>query len=378
MPQTVPYRYLGSFRLILALLVLLQHALPGLAPPVLRDALLPMQVGSTAVLLFFVLSGFIVVEAADRVYAGRPFAFISNRMIRIYPTYLLALAMMAGSIWLLRAAGQGANVDTVLNTKTDLSLDNAFFNLFAILPGSNGMFSMTGWSAILPLAWALRIEILFYFVLFAHSAAAAHFKMPLGRLLSASGAAGLAAYALLMSSERNGALEFFPYFALGVSAYYADRDRNIKAGAFVAAALLLAGLHLGFQTSRHSIVPMFEFFGGVLALGAIIAASGTRRSTPVAVRRDRFLGDMTYPLYLTHNCGLLLAGALLPLFSSLALAGGFAASLAIAYLATVHFERRLASVRNAVRGFAIAPEPRQRLAPAKRNGRIISSRRMRA
>lgn len=374
MSQSAPYRFFGAFRLALALLVMVQHSLRGLIPHEIGAVLLPMEVGSTAVLLFFVLSGFIVAEAADRVYDERPFAFLANRMIRIYPTYLVALAMMAGTLALVRAAAADPEMNTLLNYRIDLSARNFLLNLFAILPGGNGLLDRTGGSPILSLAWALRIEMLFYFALFAHLLAAKALKVSDEKLLTLSAFAGLAAYGVLLTPARNGSLEFVPYFVLGVSGYYFARDRSVLAGGLSLAALVLVALHLGLQPTRQSVVPLVELAGGLIVFAIVALRSNADVGSRAWVRRDRRLGDLTYPLYLTHYCGLMLAGAILPLFSWQTLLAGFAFSLMIAWAVTRWFERPLARVRSAVRGFSL-PES---AVPARRqireHGRIWSDR----
>ena len=51
----------------------------------------PYEPGSLAVLAFFALSGFVIAEAADVAYRGRPVAFLGNRLLRIVPHFVLAM-----------------------------------------------------------------------------------------------------------------------------------------------------------------------------------------------------------------------------------------------------------------------------------------------
>jgi hypothetical protein len=53
------YRSFGGFRLLLAVLVMVQHFGADLAPAPLATALAPYLTGSVAVLVFFALSGFV-------------------------------------------------------------------------------------------------------------------------------------------------------------------------------------------------------------------------------------------------------------------------------------------------------------------------------
>ena len=99
------YRYFGAFRLLLAALVMVQHFGADVAPAPLADALGPFAVGSMAVLAFFALSGFVITEAVDAVYRGRPGAFLTNRLLRIMPHFILAVAFSMLAHAIFRVAG---------------------------------------------------------------------------------------------------------------------------------------------------------------------------------------------------------------------------------------------------------------------------------
>src|ERR1700674_3460490 len=91
MQETSGYRYFGSFRLLLAFLVLIQHFLANVAPEALASLFMSLEVGSVAVLVFFSLSGFVIFEAADQIYQDRPASFFANRLLRIVPHFLVAV-----------------------------------------------------------------------------------------------------------------------------------------------------------------------------------------------------------------------------------------------------------------------------------------------
>jgi peptidoglycan/LPS O-acetylase OafA/YrhL len=94
------YRPFGAFRLFLASLVVLQHYL-ALAPHWLARKIEPFELGSLAVYVFFVASGYIISEAAHRFYSSRPIAFLANRFVRILPLAVVAIAANVG-IWAAR------------------------------------------------------------------------------------------------------------------------------------------------------------------------------------------------------------------------------------------------------------------------------------
>src|SRR5437868_142228 len=74
---------LSLFRFSLALMVMAEH-LASIEPP---------QTGRLAVEGFFCISGFLITMVARGPYEGRPIAFLSNRFLRIFPTYWACLAI---------------------------------------------------------------------------------------------------------------------------------------------------------------------------------------------------------------------------------------------------------------------------------------------
>ena len=59
------YRNFGAFRLLLAVMVMAQHLFAAFAPTDVALLANRYEVGSVAVLVFFALSGFVIVEAVD-------------------------------------------------------------------------------------------------------------------------------------------------------------------------------------------------------------------------------------------------------------------------------------------------------------------------
>src|SRR3546814_14922574 len=93
-PAAPAYRLFGSFRFVLALLVVVSHTW---ALTFADDNFLPrIGIGNVAVMGFFILSGFIIAEALTTFYAGRPGALLGNRLARIVTPYWAALIVSVG------------------------------------------------------------------------------------------------------------------------------------------------------------------------------------------------------------------------------------------------------------------------------------------
>ena len=162
------YRYhpLGTFRLFLAGLVVVQHVVANMAPiGAVYHLVLPYELGSLAVLVFFALSGFVITEAACRVYVGKPVPFMTNRLLRIVPHFLVALALamaidaafdQAGTLRLSDREFPSLPPEHVFDLRTVLG------NVVGFLPGANRLMGFDFISII----WAVRIEMIFYGAVF--------------------------------------------------------------------------------------------------------------------------------------------------------------------------------------------------------------------
>ncbi len=362
--MTTSYRLLGGFRLVLALLVVVQHVLRPLAPAWVVDALEPLELGGVAVLLFFALSGFIVSEAASTFYNDRPVAFGVNRLLRLYPTYLLALFLTAGALLLAHGASDAEPL--LLPGAPGLTWTSLGANILAILPGGSAILQRADTSPLLEIAWALRVEMRFYLLLFLLIAAARVLGLSLRRLLIAASGALVLLYGAFGSGFRGEALEYIPYFTFGISLYLAaTAERSAERAAAAVTALASMGLvvwHiLGSTATGHAAgfvrdleAQLALFAGGiVLWLALLFLPRVAPERARSLVRADRFIGELTYPLYLTHVAAILLVTALWHARGWGPLLVSIAASLVVALATTVTFEAWIGRLRGGVRGFRI-------------------------
>jgi len=161
------YRRFGAFRLALAFLVVLQHFAANAAPPgVVYDNIVPYELGSLAVLVFFCLSGFVITEAVTRVYADKPVAYLANRFLRIVPHFLVAIAIAAliyAAFYHFGSLRISNRHHPELPTAQAFDLANIVGNAFAFLSGVNRLLAFS----FVDIIWAVRIEMVFYFAVFA-------------------------------------------------------------------------------------------------------------------------------------------------------------------------------------------------------------------
>ena len=162
--RSYQYRHFGTFRLLLAGLVMLEHFAADLAPARLADAMMPYPVGGLAVLVFFSLSGFVITEAAYCVYRDRAAAFLANRLLRIMPHFVLAvaLAMLAHETFLLAEGTRLWRSQPSFPADIGFAPRNILLNFAGALPLANRLIDYN----FLDIAWAVRVEMTFYFAIF--------------------------------------------------------------------------------------------------------------------------------------------------------------------------------------------------------------------
>jgi peptidoglycan/LPS O-acetylase OafA/YrhL len=209
------YRNFGAFRLLLAALVVLQHFWANLAPEELTAALQPFEIGSIAVLVFFCLSGFVILEAADRIYQDMPGAFFANRLMRIVPHFVLAIAFaIVLCAFFYKFGGLRVSRDVTFIGGVAFAAKNIVMNLLGFLPWSNRWMNYS----YIEITWAIRVEMLFYVVI-----AAALLVSHLGRrtrikhlsLLAATSCIGIPfvlLFLLAMAGKAPAMFQLAPYF----------------------------------------------------------------------------------------------------------------------------------------------------------------------
>ncbi len=313
------YKHFGGFRLALAFLVVVQHFVTNVAPAgALYDAILPQEIGSLAVLIFFCLSGFVITEAAAKVYFEKPAAYLINRLLRIVPHYLGALAVSIAVHYVFLSRGTLHLAERVWPAP-DL-LDDAFgirniaTNLVGFMPGANRgeIFDFVD------IVWAVRVEMVFYFLVFACLVVCGSSRIRRIGLLPLAYAIGLLLVPLLVLSSLGRLPEkigLISYFGFGAALYFTSTGKRTAPLVW----LSLVGITMHFaslptinpENGYSRDVPLQAgLLAAMLGLMIFLAFSSFARFMVA----DRFLGSLSYPLYLQHQ------NVEIALFS---LAGGF-------------------------------------------------------
>lgn len=315
---------MGSLRFLLALSVFLSHT----GMPLFGLKLVGFSV---AVQSFFIISGFYMALILNEKYRGPGsyYLFITNRLLRLLPAYWVVLALTAAALYALAPFASGEPWITYnfslffplldLKAKVLLVLSNVFIigqdllRLFGIDP-QGGFFTLTrdpeapsgGFPPVyefffIPPAWSISTELMFYLVA---PFLARGRKSVLFALVSAS---LLLRFVMFQYGYRGlvWQFQFFPselaFFLLGVLSYrlYRARERFFSGRVGLYATVVVIGATLLYQ-----FAPVFKVQGAAMnkwayyaILISLIPAVFDRTK---GSRIDKYLGDLSYPIYIVH------------------------------------------------------------------------------
>lgn len=295
---------LGTLRFVLAALVVVAHLWQK-----------PYWVGSYAVFVFYMISGYLMTLVMTRKYGysgDGVLRFCLNRMLRIYPAYYLAAALSAA---LIMYAGQ--DFATAVNKALYLPEEHAelFGNLALV------SLSPTTGSRLVPPAWALGVELCFYLLIAAGLGrsrrvaawwAAVSVAVTVGMLVAGADY-GTRYFSLPAASLPFSLGALLLHYREEIAARLRVVSLGAACGLYLGALALPAAFwlaHGGFAGPFH---PQNLFFYLNLAAGFVLLAKliETRRLPLISRGWDARLGDLSYPIYLLHwPVGLFVAYAL--------------------------------------------------------------------
>ena len=275
----------GTFRLILATAVLISH-------------IGPLRIGKTAVMLFFMLSGYWITQVYCEKYSKYRDSykiFIVSRFLRIYPLYIVCVLI---GIVFLAVANDYDKYSFMLGINP-----TSIRNIILLSHSSIDQ-------AIIGVAWSLDIELQFYLVLPLLIFLLAHMKTWQTLILTVL----LLVYSMI-AIKIGWKAAFFPnvinylgVFLLGVLIYKFDYRPSrmmvlLSCACFIGLFLLFAAIPdtrtfvIGESTllTRFPERDVFAVFASILL--APYVAYNVRQPTDSI---DRSFGDMSYPLYLIH------------------------------------------------------------------------------
>lgn len=304
---------MGLIRFLLAISVLLAH----------MNTSTQLIGGSAAVQIFFMISGFYMALILSEKYVGNNsyFLFLTNRLLRIFPSYwitlLVSVLLLAISHFLLSRTPSNDVLNNLSSMDWRLSTSIVISNIFLI--GQDWLLflnidqlnnitvaksldvtypSISVNYLIIPQAWTLALEIIFYLL--------APFIVRKSTPIIALITAALIILRIVISTHFNlnsdpWSYRFFifelPFFLLGILAYRAYRNliRIHHLGYLPIYALLLSILLLGTYSSLSKIPNKEILLYALIALMLPLIFISTKTN-----KLDRMIGELSYPIYLTH------------------------------------------------------------------------------
>jgi peptidoglycan/LPS O-acetylase OafA/YrhL len=264
----------GIYRFFLAILVVAQHFhLPY-----------PGAVGKLSVVAFYILSGYLMTLVLNREYpyTVRGIAgFLINRALRIYPMYLIVLAFTVFFVYFLPSTSWQFWRSIIMPQTTWSWLQN----LFLILPGDTPIM-------LIPQAWSLFVEFCYYIL------------MSIGFSRSKKATAVWFGFSLV-----------YTVFSLVFGLDFFDRHKTVIAGSMefsIGAMIYHFGERLRagkytfvipitmylFLVCMYPYTPVdITYYISIYVASIVVITLKDKKAT----RIDTDIGDLSYPIYLSHT-----------------------------------------------------------------------------
>lgn len=316
---------MGFLRFVLALCVLVSHT-----------PLLSFEIGVVAVVVFYMLAGFVMAHLYFDVFASnahRVHALLCDRLLRIYPLYLYAFALCSGFVLLFDFHSPHFTLANVAAHLLVIPLNYCMFFDFGILTRAFE-------PELNHLTWSLGAEIQAYLVLLLG------FVCPLFlRLFAAlSFAVFLCAIFGIIDTDIYGyrlLVGIFFVFALG------SWQRRLKGNATMAFAFIVSCVALALFGIGKLFAIVFLPYAREVLLGLALAPWLIMLFRHRHWRGNRLLGALSYGIFLTHTPAMwILESCGIPKSASLGYVGAVVAlAIMLALFGIVAIERPIERYR---------------------------------
>lgn len=283
---------LGTLRFLLAALVVVAHLWQK-----------PYWVGSYAVFVFYMISGYLMTLVMTKKYGYTPdgvLRFGVNRVLRIFPAYYLAAALSAALIVVA-----GPSFSTAVNKALYLPEGGELIANLTLV----GLSPTTG-SRLIPPAWALGVEVCFYLLIAAglgRSRRVAGWWAAISAAVTIAMLVGGADYGTRYFSLQAASLPFslgalLLHYRTEIGARLRGVSLGVACGLYLAVLVGPAAYRVLFGEFSGLFHPQNGFFYLNLAAGFVLLAKLVERRELPGISRgwDARLGDLSYPVYLLH------------------------------------------------------------------------------
>ncbi len=309
------YELLDGLRGVAALLVLWYHVHEGFAFAGSSPVIKGINHGYLAVDFFFMLSGFVIGYAYDdrwktNLTLGN---FFKRRLIRLHPMVVLG-ALLGAVCFFLQGSVQWDGTHIPIPTVIVALLCALFF--IPVVPGAN--WDIRGNAEAFPLngpAWSLFFEYIgnLLYALFIHRLSTkvlTWFVILLGLGLTAftwlngSGYGNIGVgWSMYDAGFGSGLLRMLFPFSTGILLSRHFKPVKIKGAFWICSAILLALFLVPYIGSEGKIClnGVYESFCIIVAFPVLVWTGASGNTTdPLSSRICKFLGDISFPLYIIH------------------------------------------------------------------------------
>ncbi|MGL4851730.1 MAG: acyltransferase family protein [Phocaeicola sp.] len=301
------YPILDGLRGVAAILVVWYHVFEGYATSRFDQII---NHGYLAVDFFYILSGFVIAYAYDSRWGKLTIGnFLNRRIIRLHPMVVLGSLIGAAIFYTQGCEWWDVSIVPVISVILSMLLG-------MLLIPTTAAFDVRGLGEAYPLngpAWSLLFEYignLFYalFIRKFSTKVLTTWTVTLGLLLgyfALFGEQGDVAYGWKFDEVHFplGLLRMLFPFSLGLLMFRVVRAGKVKGAFWIGSALLaitLAMPRIGDETSLwanglYDMALISLLFPAIVYMGM-----SDKMSSPVGIKLCKFLGDISYPLYIVH------------------------------------------------------------------------------
>ena len=312
-PGEVRFHELDALRGLAAVTVMFHHFeilwFPPATLPRWATLLSPLTDGLEAVVLFFMLSGFVlsVPLLRNRKTPGKsqPYpVYLARRTLRLYAPYLIALGLSVAGAAVWHRAGPGDSVWTA-PVSARLLLDHILF----LGNYNSGEYNTAFWS----LVQEMRVSLVFPLLFLIFHRIRPLLAVPLAALLT------MLAFRLMLLGKPVGpwavTLLYIPIFLIGIllaahvaaiRSWYQHLPGSARVAFGLTSFVLYTwGMHLAAQVHTFINLHVFPIDQWLITAGAagylILAMNAPRIRAFLNTRVPQFLGRISYSLYLVHG-----------------------------------------------------------------------------
>lgn len=279
---------LAILRFILAMFVVIAHLSEGV--PFLSHW------GIFAVFGFYLISGYLITTILNETYFFRFSAFLTNRFLRLFPIYYAVVLVSAFTIYVAPNAN---------------AFHPAWSPQFRLVDfGGNGLiFPFEFYDAsfrVIPPAWSIAVELINYFLLWL--LVARNRTMAISALLIT-----LIYHIISLSTGADWGRRYFPFyaallpFAIGACIYFFQSHLNLlssevikRISVFSFILWIINLVFCGFVTVPGGSLFDVFFYTNLSFLTVFIYTTTHPTINTLKTRIGKILGDLAYPIFLTH------------------------------------------------------------------------------